>query len=137
MSTQSNSSGYMHLFQGNDWHKGLSAEQMQMVSDQWMAWFKKLADQGKVVTGSPLDSERMLVSRKGGRIVADGPFAESKEAIGGYFLLNVSDMEEAVSIAKECPGLAYGSQVEVRHVANECPLAEKARTEANLTPAMA
>jgi len=48
-------------------------------------------------------------------------FAESKEAIGGYFLLQVDDLEEAVEIAKRCPALEYGLEVEVRPLAEVCP----------------
>jgi hypothetical protein len=64
--------------------------------------------------------------------VADGPFAESKEAIGGYFLLKVDSIEEAVAIAKDCPGLAYGARVEVRPVAEACPVAAEAEAKAQL-----
>jgi hypothetical protein len=46
----------------------------------------------------------------------DGPFAESKESIAGYILLHVATLDEAVKIAKECPGLDYGVSVEVRLV---------------------
>ncbi len=60
----------------------------------------------------------------------DGPFAESKEAIGGYFLLDVASLDEAVAIAQECPGLPYGVQVEVRPVAAECPVASELKQEA-------
>ena len=67
--------------------------------------------------------------------MADGPFAESKEAIGGYFLLQVDDMDEAVEIAKQCPGLAYGIDVEVRPVAEEC--AARARVNEALAHASA
>ena len=56
-------------------------------------------------------------------MVADGPFAESKEAIGGFFLLEVGSLGEAAEIAKDFPGLNYGATVEVRPVAPECPLA--------------
>src|ERR1700746_3279635 len=104
MSTQSQN-GYMLIFRGTDWHKGLSPEQMQQVSDQWMRWFKGLTEQGKVTAGNPLEKEGKIVSGKNGRVVSDGPFAESKEAIGGYFLLRVKTIEEAVTIAKDCPGL--------------------------------
>ena len=123
---------YMLLFRGNDWHKGLSPEEMQKVADQWMAWFKRLTEQGKAIAGNPLDREGKIVSGKNGRVVADGPFAESKEAIGGYFLLQVNSLDEAVAIAKDCPGLAYGAVVEVRPVAEECPIAEEARAEAQV-----
>ncbi|MDB6021755.1 MAG: hypothetical protein JWQ04_1612 [Pedosphaera sp.] len=124
--------GYMLIFRGTDWYKGLSPEQMQQVADQWMAWFKRLTDQGKVIAGNPLEAEGKIVSGKNGRVVADGPFAESKETIGGYFLLKVGSMDEALAIAKECPGLSYGIRVEVRPVAAECPIAEVIRSEAQL-----
>jgi hypothetical protein len=127
----------MLLFIGTDWHKGLSPEQMQQVSEQWMAWFKRLTEQGKAVAGHPLECEGKTVSGKNGRVVADGPFAESKEAIGGYFLLNVATMDEAVAIARECPGLAHGAKVEVRAVRAECPLASEALSESQLAAATA
>src|SRR3974390_1786747 len=119
MNNPSKINQYMLLFRGNDWHKGLSQEEMQQVATQWMAWFERLTAQGKAVAGAPLEVEGMMVSVKNGRVVADGPFAESKEAIGGYFLLKVKTMEEAVAIAKECPGLPYGIKVEVRPVAEK------------------
>jgi hypothetical protein len=105
---------------------------MQQVGDKWMAWFKGLMASGKAKAGNPLEREGKIVSGKNGRVVSDGPFAESKETIGGYFLLNVSTLDDAVAIAKECPGLPYGIRVEVRPVAGECPLVERLRAEAQL-----
>jgi hypothetical protein len=119
----------MLLFRGTELRKSLSPEEMQKVSEDWMAWFKRLTEQGKAVAGNPLEREGKIVSGKE-RVVSDGPFAESKEAIGGYFLLDVDTMNEALAIAKECPGLAYGIRVEVRPVAGECPIATEVRTEA-------
>ena len=127
----------MLLFRGNDWYKGLSPEEMQNVASQWMAWFKRLTDQGKALAGSPLKPEGKMVSGKNGRVVADGPFAESKEAIGGYFLLQVNTFDEALAIAKECPGLVHGAVVEVRPVAEECPVVEELRAEGQLVEAHA
>jgi len=124
--------GYMLIFRGTDWYKGLSPEEMQRVADNWMAWFKRLTAEGKATAGNPLEREGKIVSGKHGRVVSDGPFAESKETIGGYFLLNVRNLDEAVAIAQECPGLAYGIRVEVRPVAAECPLVEEVRGEAQL-----
>jgi len=132
MSTQTKSPEYMLLFRGNEWHKGLSPEEMQAVSSQWMAWFKRLIEQGKAVAGSPLEREGKVVSGTNGRVVADGPFAESKEAIGGYFLLKVPTMDEAVAIAKQCPGLPYGAKIEVRPVAEECTLTGEAVPEVEM-----
>jgi hypothetical protein len=130
MSASTESYPYMLLFRGNDWHKGLSPEEMQKVAGLWMAWFNRLTEQGKAIAGNPLEREGKIVSGKNGQVVADGPFAESKEEIGGYFLLQVKGLDEALAIAKECPGLAYGAVVEVRPVAGECPLAAEARAEA-------
>ena len=135
MNTQTKPTEYMLLFRGNDWYKALSPEEMQKVADHWMAWFKRLTDEGKAVAGNPLEREGKLVSGKNGRVVADGPFAESKEAIGGYFLLRVNTLDEAVAIAKQCPGLAYGSVVEVRPVAAECPVAAELSVEGQLAHA--
>ena len=126
--------GYMLLFVGMDWHKGLSPEQTQTVSEAWMAWFKRLNEQGKAVAGHPLGFEGKSVSGKN-RTVTDGPFAEAKEAIGGYFMLDVATMDEAVAIAQQCPGLPYGAKVEVRPVLSECPLKPENKIEAALVGA--
>src|SRR6266699_2115515 len=133
MSTQ-NENGYMLLFRGTDLRKGLSAEELQKVTDDWMAWFKRLTEQGKALAGQPLERDGKIVSGKD-RIVSDGPFAESKEAIGGYFLLDVATLDEAVAIARECRGLPYGIRVEVRAVAPECPLSAETQREAQFATA--
>lgn len=132
----SNSSdhGYMLIFRGTDWYNGLSPEDMQQVTDRWMAWFNGLKEEGKCVAGNPLEREGKIVG-KNGRIVSDGPFAESKETIGGYFLLRVGTLDEAVAIARQCPGLPYGIRVEVRPVAGECPIAEELRAMSQLAQA--
>jgi len=116
-----NQNGYMLLFVGMDWHKGLSPEQTQRVSEEWMAWFRGLMAEGKAIAGHPLAFEGKSVSGKEGQVI-DGPFAETKEAIGGYFMLDVATMDEAVAIARKCPGLPFGAKVEVRPVLSECPL---------------
>lgn len=123
MSTPSTSE-YMLLFRGTDWHKGLSPEQIQGVVNEMKAWFDRLTEEGKAKAGKPLMPEGKIVSQKKGRGIADGPFAESKEAIAGFFVLEVSSVDEAAEIAKDFPGLNYGAMVEVRPVAPECSLAQ-------------
>jgi hypothetical protein len=134
MSTTSDN-GFMLIFRGTDWYRGLSPEQMQQVFDQWMAWFNGLKEQGTAIAGNPLEPQGKLVAGPNGRLVSDGPFAESKETIGGYFLLSVGTMDEAVRIAQDCPGLPYGIRVEVRPVAPECPLAQERKTETQFAQA--
>lgn len=136
MSTQTKVPQYMLLFRGNEWQKGLSPEEMQAVAGQWMAWFERLTAQGRAIAGSPLEHEGKVVSGKNGRVISDGPFAESKEAVGGYFLLQGGTFEDAVAIAQQCPGLPYGAKVEVRPVAETCPLlAQEGAHEADLASA--
>ena len=127
--SEQTSNQYMLIFRGTDWSKTLSAEEMQKVVGDWMAWFNRLKDQGIVVDGRPLEPQGKLVSGKGGRVVADGPFAESKEAIGGFFMLQVDSMDEAVEIAKQCPGLPHGAVVEVRPVSESCGTVKNAAPE--------
>ena len=125
MSTQTTTSEYMLLFRGTHWDKSLSPEQLQKVMGQWSAWFERLLEEGKIKSAHPLMDEGKIVTWKKGQTVADGPFAESKEAIGGYFLLEIGDLDEALRIAKECPALQYGMTVEVRPVAAQCPHHQK------------
>ena len=126
MSISTTKSDYMLLFRGTNWDKELSPEQIQKVVADWAAWFERLTQQGICKGGHPLQNEGKIISGKKGRTVADGPFAESKEAIGGYFYLQVADEREAVEIAQQCPGLEYGSVVEVRPVADMCTVRARA-----------
>ncbi|HSI82295.1 MAG: YciI family protein [Candidatus Methylacidiphilales bacterium] len=116
------SNGYLLLFRGTAWHEGLSAEEIQQVMTRWYSWFDKLTKEGKLKTGQPLANEGKVVAGKGGHTVTDGPFAESKESVGGYFLLNVDNIDEAVKIAQMCPALAHGLRVEVRPIVGSCPI---------------
>jgi hypothetical protein len=122
----SEKSDYMLLFRGTNWDKDLAPEQVQKVVSDWMNWFEGLTKEGKAISGHPLVNQGKIVSGKNGRSVADGPFAESKEAIAGYFYLRVADMNEALDIARQCPALAYGTTVEVRPVAEMCGVRQRA-----------
>jgi hypothetical protein len=113
--------GYLLLFQGNEWWKELGREELEKYMAQGNAWFEQLMATGKVGGGQALARNGAIISGKNGRNVTDGPFAESKEVIGGYLLLNVETLEEAVAIAKTAPGLAFGGTIEVRPLTNVCP----------------
>jgi hypothetical protein len=119
-------SDYLLLFRGNVWDRGLSPAQLQKVVSDWMAWFERLKAEGKCSGGHPLEEQGKVVSGRSGHIVADGPFAESKEAVGGYFYLHVADENEAIEIARQCPGLEYGAVVEVRPIADICSVKQRA-----------
>ena len=120
MQTPTEKSDYLLLFRGNTWEKNLPPEELQKVVTAWYAWFERLAAEGKCMGGLPLRDAGKLVSGKKGRTVADGPFAESKETIAGYFHLRVANEAEAIQIAQQCPGLEYdGCAVEVRPVGEQ------------------
>jgi hypothetical protein len=126
MTTSIEKNDYLLLFRGTNWDLGMSDEQRQKVILDWYAWFDRLKQEGRCAGGHPLREEGKVVSGKKGRTVADGPFAESKEAIGGYFFLQVADEQEAVEIAQQCPGLDYGVIVEVRPIADMCSVRARA-----------
>ncbi len=102
----------------------MSAHQREQLLNNWNAWYDGLVRQGKAVGGNPLEPSGRVVSGERGERLIDGPFAEAKEAIAGYFLLNVSGLEEATAIAQRCPNLLHGMTVEIRPVAGACHLAK-------------
>jgi len=126
MNTQ-NQNGYMLLYRSDEWYNRLTHQELQSLMDRNKAWIETLTAQGKAKPGRALERRGAFVSGKNGRFVTDGPFAESKEAIGGYLVLDVETIDEAIAIAQTIPGLAYGGSIEVRPIAEECPLDVRAR----------
>jgi hypothetical protein len=120
--------GYMLLFRNTKWEPDhFPPEELQKIMDSVMGWFEGLDRQGLVKGASPLLDQVATISGPGGRSVTDGPFPEAKEAIGGYVLLKVNSMEEAVAIARTNPMLNYGLTTEVRPIATSCPSIQRAR----------
>jgi len=107
-------SEYVFLYRGGE--AGRSPERIQQSLQKWMAWFKELAKNGHVKNqGHPLERVGKLV--KGSqKAVVDGPFAEAKDVIGGYSLIEARDLEQAVELSKGCPILENEGAVEVRPV---------------------
>ena len=137
MTNDAGNPGYLLLFRGPDWDKGLSDEELQEVLGRVMGWFDGVSKAGKVKGGQPLARSGKIVSGKNGRVVADGPFAESKEVIGGYLMLDVETLDEALAIAKSFPCLQYDISVEVRPLLAECPCFKRAQERLGLTTAIA
>jgi hypothetical protein len=116
---------YLLLFTGKEWWNQLSAAQIQEVIDQSKEWYGKLAAAGKVKGSQALAREGATISNA--RVFSDGPFAESKEVIGGYLLLEAENLDEAITIAKGCPSLLHGTTIDVRPLSDDCPLDFRAR----------
>jgi hypothetical protein len=112
-------SEYLLLFRNNAWYQQLSPEETQRVMTDWMSWFDGLVAEGRCRGGQSLEHEGHVV-RGTDRNVTDGPYAEAKESVAGYFILTVNSEAEAVEIAKLCPGLPYGATVEVRKLMERC-----------------
>jgi hypothetical protein len=123
---------YMLFFRnsGPETHAHLSPNERQRLVERWNAWYDGLARQGKAVEGQPLELETRVVSGATGSRVIDGPFAEAKEAIGGYVKLLVGSLEEATEIAQRHPGLEYGLVIEIRQMTSACHLGVKPRAAA-------
>ncbi len=93
----------------------LSPEQMQSMMKPWQDWMGSLAAQNKLVdSGNRLASEGRVV--KPNNVVTNGPYVETKEAIGGYIMIRANSIDEAAELSKGCPILAIGGNVEVRTV---------------------
>ncbi len=104
-------------------YEAMTREERRRALADWNAWCDKLAAEGKLQDGHPLFPEGRMVSRARTGRGMDGPFAEAKEMIGGYFFLHADSMDEATAIAEGSPNLPYGQTVEVRPVAQGCHLA--------------
>ena len=105
-------SNFMFLFRGGS--TPASPEEMQAQMQKWMTWIQRLREEGKYVAGDPLQGGgKVLTSRK---IITDGPFAEGKEIVGGYFLVRAETLDQAAEMAKDCPIFENGGSVEVRPI---------------------
>jgi hypothetical protein len=87
---------------------------MQKHMEKWVAWFKDLGAKGHIKdAGHPLENTGKVVhgNRK---IIKDGPFAEAKDVVAGYIVVEASDLAQATELSKGCPILEVGGSVEVR-----------------------
>lgn len=105
---------YLLLFR-RDAEFHLSPEQLQKMTKPWMDWMGSIAAQNKLGDrGNRLDWNGKVV--KPNNVVTNGPYVEMKEAIGGYTMVKANSLDEAVELAKGCPILTVGGNVEVRPI---------------------
>jgi hypothetical protein len=103
-------------------YRNLSPEQIQEIVEQYRSWADRLASAGKMAGGAKLaDEGGKWMTKKQGRVcVVDGPYIETKEVVGGYFMIHAENYTEAVELTNDCPHLAYG-WIEVRQVDPTAP----------------
>lgn len=98
----------------------ISPDEMQRVIAKYGEWRSKLGSAGKLTGGNKLrdDAGRIIEPRsRGGRVdVRDGPFTETKDVIGGYFIIRAADYDEAVAVSRDCPHLMFGGRIELREI---------------------
>ena len=103
---------FMLLFRRDTKAADPSPEQWQEIGKKWWQWRTQLESQNKVAaTGNRLSQAGRVVKPNA---VTDGPYAEIKEMLAGYIVVNAESFDEAVAIAKECPILLQNGNVEIR-----------------------
>ena len=96
-----------------DW----SPEEMQKVIEEYQAWGQRLAEAGRFLSSEKLKDGTGRSLRKGDNgLVIDGPFSETKEVVGGFYLIEARDYDQAAELCRDCPHLAYGGRIEVREI---------------------
>jgi len=105
---------FVFLYRGGA--RDRSPEQMQQNMQKWMAWMKDLGANGHLKDrGQPLERAGKLVQGRQ-KTVTDGPFAEAKDVVGGYTLIEAEDLSKAEELSKGCPIFEVEGAVEVRPV---------------------
>lgn len=120
MSAQTTTSQYMVLCRGVRSDESVSSEDLQNAGKRFYDWFDRMVNEGKIIErGHRLAPQGKVLSGK--KTITDGPLAESKEAIAGYWIIQAASLEEALEIAKGDPLLEYGHNVELRLMLPDTP----------------
>lgn len=106
----------MMIFLGTPYDDlGLSPEDIQVRMGKWFAWTNKMKEGGYLKGGDALHTPSTRIAGKD-RVVKDGPFVESKELIGGYYVISAESVEAVVEIAQDFPDYDLDGSVEIREV---------------------
>jgi hypothetical protein len=107
-------SEFLFLYRGAE--RPTSPNDAQQIMQKWMTWLQELGAQGHLKDrGLPLEAEGKVVKGKQ-KVVTDGPFAEAKDLVGGYSIVEARDLAHAAELSKGCPIFERSGYVEVRPV---------------------
>lgn len=95
-----------------------SPSELQNIVQEYMEWGNALAANNQLAGGQQLVGDGITLVKKDNQVLTDGPFAESKEVIGGYFIIKTASIEEAAELARSCPHLKYGGKIDIREAVN-------------------
>ena len=105
---------YLLLFRGKEWWGSLTPEELQKTMDQVKGWFERLGESGKLKAAQPLVRAGAIISGKTRSVIADGPYAESKEVIAGYAIFEVGSKSEILELTKRFLAIMGKGESEVR-----------------------
>lgn len=109
---------FILMIRGGD-SSPITDEERQAILGRYRQWTESLRQRDKLLVGVKLtDGDGRIISKRGNQLIVDGPFAETKETIGGYYHIEAESYAEAIAIAQECPVFARGGYVEIRHIEN-------------------
>lgn len=109
---------YMLLIYGTQTDREPSPEEWDGMLRAYEAYTERVKREGVFVDAAPLaptSSATTVRVRDGNRVITDGPFAETKEWLGGFYMIECDSLDKAIELAAACPGAAIGS-VEIRPV---------------------
>lgn len=90
--------------------------------EDWVAFDKEIQDAGVFVSGESLadlvTATRVQVDASGETVITDGPYAEAREVLGGFYVIDVPDLDAALDWAARCPGATDGGSIDVRPIAD-------------------
>jgi len=100
--------------------RNVSPEEMQKAIEKYHAWRKKPFTRDAMRLTD--DNGRVIRSRNGQPRAVDGPYSETKEVLGGFYLIEAADYDEAVKLAMDHPHLEFGGTIEVRRLFELSPI---------------
>lgn len=110
-------SEYMLLLRGGDTpEQDLSPAEMQAAIKQFSDWARQLEQEHCLIAAEKLSHSGHVLKKQASRVQIDGPFTETKETIGGFFIITADNYDHATTIAQQCPIFDEGGHIEIREI---------------------
>lgn len=133
MDENNKKSDYLFLLRNTDWGHDMPLDQAQAALESMLAWVEEMRTRGVFVAGQPLSPPGKVVSGAAAD-TSEGPYAESKEIVGGFIIVRTATIGEAEKEARACPVLRLGMTIEVRPLLANCPLGDEIGVQMLVAP---